>query len=258
MIYCIKRFGYNNGEIYDIIFMDHTMPEIDGIETVKPTGNYITDTLGVCNDRFDTVKSKLLEYNIEGLDIAKGLEKFKDDVEIYLKLLHVYSSGIRSKIDMIKDSSEENLENYRINVHGIKGTSLEILAEKISEDASLLEKAAVSGDITFINEHNPQFLEAITALLSKIDEMLAFLKNLPFFGGKIEKPKKVKPDETLLLKLLEECNRHYMDGAEMVMLQIEEYQYEKDEELVVWLRENIDMIKFEQAAQRINSYIKGN
>jgi len=309
-----------NGETFDVIFMDHMMPEIDGVETTKQirdlgyiepiialtanavsgqaemflqngfdeflskpldilhldavlnkyvrdkqpyiskemqeeinsTYNNSLDASGIKNEKLDAVKSILLEKRIEGLDIAEGLKKFKGDVEFYLKLLRIYSSGIRSRMDIIKNTSEENIKNYKINVHGIKGTSLDIFALKIGRDASLLEKAATSGDTAFIKENNPAFIENITTIAFKIDELLETAsKELTGLSRKNEKPKKDKPDETLLLKLLDECNKHYMDGAEMLMSQIEQYQYEEDSGLVNYLREKIDMLKFEEAAQKI-------
>ena len=313
------------GKVFDIIFMDHMMPGIDGVETTKQirglgytepivaltanavsgqsemfmqngfdefiskpldvrhldnilnkfirdkqpryvintARNNFSDVHSIRNEKFDAVKLNLLEKRIEGLDIAKGLKKFNDDVEFYLKLLRVFSSGIRSKIDIIKNACEENLTNYKINVHGIKGTSFDIFAFQIGEEAALLEKAAASGDMAFINKHNPPFIEAVTALISNIEamqetmskEMETSLRELTGLNGKTEKPKKDKPDETLLLKLLDACSRHYMDGAEMVMSQIEQYQYKEDGGLVVSLRENIDMVKFEEAVQMINNFI---
>jgi len=305
-----------NGDVYDIIFMDHMMPDLDGIETTKQirelgykepivalTANAVAGQADVflrngfdgfiskpidirqlnailnkyVRDkqpqdvidavRFesassdtarpgaetvshaDSLKSRLLTKEIPGLDIPKGLLRFDDDVEFYVRVLHAYSLSIRSAFNVIKNASEENINLYKINVHGIKGTSLDICAQKVSEAAAALEKAAAAGDFDYIKKNNPPFIETIEKMVSNIDEMLKVLeeKNL--------KPKKDKPDTDLLEKLLDACNEYDMDGADEIVSLMELFQYESDDGLVFWLRENIDVVNFDEAAQKLNSLL---
>ncbi|MCL2209286.1 MAG: ATP-binding protein [Treponema sp.] len=302
-----------NGGRYDIIFMDHMMPEMDGIETTKRirdfgykepivalTANAVAGQaeiflkngfddfiskpidirqLNTILNKFvrdkqpeeviknarlqsnaalkpetssetDPVKSRLLNERIEGLDIAKGLNKFSDDVNFYIRVLRAYTSSIHSVFDIINNVSEENLVNYKINVHGIKGTSFDICAAKMGEAAKQLEAAAASGNIEFIRENNPPFIEKITEFVSNIEKMLASLDALN------QKPKKDKPDDGMLRKLLAACKSYGMDDADAAMDEIEKYQYTADDGLVNWLRENIDIVNFDEAAERIKGLLE--
>ncbi|MCL2196493.1 MAG: ATP-binding protein [Treponema sp.] len=307
------------GEVFDVIFMDHMMPDIDGIETTKQirglgykepvvalTANAVTgqaevflengfddfiskpidirqlnailnkyvrdkqpqdvidaarlesSTAAVIAQKVppqpvsykDTLKTRLFTHKIPGLDIYKGFLRFEEDVEFYIRVLHAYSKSIRSAFDIIKNVNEQNLTLYKINVHGIKGTSLDICAQKISDAAAALEKAAAACDIGYINEHNPPFIKSIEEIVSNLDSLLADLesKNL--------KPKKNKPDTSLLKKLLDACVRYDMDGADEIMSQIELFQYDSDDDLVFWLRENIDIVNFDETAEKLNSLLK--
>jgi len=299
-----------NGGIYDIIFMDHMMPEMDGIEAVKHiresgytepivalTANaiagqaeiflksgfddfiskpidirqlntilnkYVRDKQSaevIDNARIhyqdktkpdtpsetDPVKSYLLNEIIEGLDIQKGLNKFDNDVYFYLRVLRAYTSSIHSAFDIINNPGEDNLVNYRINVHGIKGTSLDICAAETGAAAKQLEDAASSGDLEFIKKNNPGFIKNITEFVSKIENMLAALDALN------QKPKKDKPDKEMLKRLLDACVKYDMDEADAAMEEMEKYQYSADDGLVSWLRENIDIVNFDEAAGKINS-----
>jgi len=306
-----------SGEIYDVLFMDHMMPEMDGIEATKIirscgykapiialTANAVSGQADMfLQSGFDDFISKpidirhlntilnkyvrdkqsqavidsarlqmaaavsaqlsggeddpgenklqfrLLRENIDGLDIVKGLHRFEGDAEFYLKVLHAYTSSIKSAFDIIRNVNKENIVNYKIKVHGIKGTSLDICATKIGERAALLEKAAAAGDLDYINEHNASFLENITEFVVKIDEMLALMEAVN------PRPVKDKPDAELLKKLLEACKKYNMDRADEAMTEIEKFQYESDNGLVEWLRENIDIVNFEEAAVKINEML---
>jgi len=306
------------GGKFDVIFMDHMMPGIDGIETTKQirelgykepivalTANAVSGQAEVfLNNGFDAFISKpidirqlnavlnkfvrdkqpqdvidaarmentaadnahpaaettlshedsllshLLTNEIPGLDIPKGLLRFEEDVQFYVRVLHAYSISIQSAFKVIKNVSKENLNLYKINVHGIKGTSLDICAQKISETAAALEKAAAAGDIDYINEHNPPFVKTVEDMVTRIDKMLAVLETANL------KPKKDRPDKALLEKLLDTCVRYDMDGADSVMSEIEIFQYEADDGLAFWLRENIDMVNFDETAEKLNSLLK--
>jgi len=305
------------GEVYDIIFMDHMMPGMDGIEAVKhirdlgytePVVALTANAVAGQSDMFlqndfddfiskpidirqlntilnkfvrdkqpqevidaarlqneadissqqpidsvlspaEKIKSRLLNNKIDGLDIGKGLQLFDNDAEFYLRVINAYIVSVRSVFDSIKNVNEENLAGYKISVHGIKGTSYGIRAMKIGDDAALLEQAAASGDFNYIKEHNPSFIEALEEFVFNIEEMLTSIDADKY------KPKKDKPDEGILEKLLDACVKYDMDGADAAMTEIEKYQYDSDEKIVSWLRENIDIVNFEEVAEKLKSML---
>ncbi|MCL2185148.1 MAG: transporter substrate-binding domain-containing protein [Treponema sp.] len=200
---------------------------------------------------------RLLEKKIDGIDIAKSLEVYEGDGDTFLKILRSYVSSVRSMLKAIETYSssetngsgfgikEEKLVDYKIRVHGIKGTSLDINAEQIGKKAALLENAAKSGNLSFINEETQPFLEIAWKLINDLESMISAIdKENP-------KPKKDKPDKEVLSKLLTSCKDYDMDGADAAMAQIEQFQYEADDGLVDWLRENIDRMNFKQIVEKL-------
>ena len=193
----------------------------------------------------DKIPVPLKFRKIHGLDLEKGLERYGNDEEIYLKVLRSYSSCVGSMLGAIENVSEDGIDQYKIKVHGIKGTSLDIFAEQIGRTAQYLEEAAKSADIGYIREHNPEFLESAWKLVRNIEEMLAKLE------AENPKPKKDKPDKEQLLNLLSACREYEINRADKAIAEIEKYKYESDEGLADWLRLNIDKMNFKQIVEKL-------
>jgi hypothetical protein len=70
------------------------------------------------------------------------------------------------------------------------------------------------------------------------------------------RPKKDKPDEDQLLKLLSACRNYDMDSADAVMDEIEKFSYESDDGLAYWLRDNIDIVNFKEVEQKLSSLLE--
>jgi CheY-like chemotaxis protein len=198
-------------------------------------------------------KKSIASVTITDLDVGKGIERYNGDEKIYLDILRSYARSTRSTLGLIETETitEENITDYKIRVHGIKGASYDIFAEKIGKEAEVLEYAANDVNLSLIRERNPAFLTAAEKLLDNIDAALASVDD------KSSKPKRDKPESELLSKLLTACNVYDMDGADTAMTEIEEYQYTADDGLAAWLRENIDMTNFGQIAERLSGYFEG-
>ena len=302
---------------YDIIFMDHMMPKMDGIETVRRiremeytapivalTANAVAGQSDIfLQNGFDDFISKpidirhlntllnklvrdrqppevieaakkqlqgasqtesvmkneangtdilamnLLEMNIFGMNISQGVDKFEGDTEIYLKVLRSYTNSIHSMFNTLENVNEETINEYRIAVHSIKGTSLDIFADSVGKKAKELEDAAKEKNLGFIENENPAFIENVKNLVYKIEEMLSV------FDTQNTKPKKDKIDKDLLVKLHGFSQNYDMDGVDEVMEKIEKYQYESDAELYAWLRKNVDVVDFNSIAEKLGEIL---
>jgi len=188
----------------------------------------------------------LLNTKISGLDIIKGLKRYEGNENIYLKVLRSYAASTRSMLSAIEDFSTDTLNNYKIKIHGIKGSSLDIFAEQIGKEAVELDNAAKAGDMNYINEHNRSFLLNAWKLVKEIEELLSKLEE------ENPKPKKDKPDNSVLLMFYSACKDYDMDGADRAIAEIEKYKYESDDGLADWLRDSIDKMDFKQIVQKLS------
>ena len=303
------------GKVYDVVFMDHMMPGMDGIEAVKHIreagykGTIVAltaDAIGgqadifIKNDFNDFIlkpidirqlniimntyvrdkqpqhvidearkqmylkqqvqqkdKSEVKQESsdsmffgveIPGLDIEGGIKRFGGNEKIYLDVLRSYSAGVSSMLNKIETFSEDILADYIIKVHGIKGVSLDISAEQTANEAKDLEIAGKANDIDFIKANHSAFIKHARDLISGIEKALSTLDT------DSDKPVKDKPDIKILFKMIDACNDFDMDGADEAMAELEEYKYESENDLIIWLRERIDRMQFEEIAEKLGSY----
>lgn len=192
---------------YDMILLDHMMPDIDGLAVLKEmkekadhlctntkivvlTANavsgaksqymelgfddYISKPISIKEldrvmkqllpDYYKTVEEalpvveeelswnwNLSEYHI---DTEKGLEFLDYDKEHYLAMAKIFFEDYEKRIEKLgMTMEEENLTDYAILVHGLKGNARTLGAATLGELAFEEEKAAKAGNMEFLEEH---------------------------------------------------------------------------------------------------------
>jgi len=304
------------GKIYDVVFMDHMMPEMDGIETVRrmretgykaPIIALTANAIGGQADIFiqndfndfilkpidirqlnvimntyvrdkqpqdvidearkqmqlkqqsrqkdqsapeqDTKDTIFNGVEIPGLNIAEGLKRFDGNEKVYHDVLRSYMAGVSSMLEKIENFREDALADYIIRIHGIKGVSFDIFADTVGEEAKNLEEAGKLNNLEYIKKNHSAFMEHMKNFILNIENALSNIDT------DSDKSLKDKPDKKILLKLVDACNDFDMDGADEAMAELEKYKYESDNDLVVWLRNAIDRMQFEEIAEKLKFYI---
>ena len=187
-----------------------------------------------------------LDISVPGINIQKGLLRFNGDIDAYLEVLRSYAKNTSSLLEKTGDAGEENQTDYAMIVHGIKGSSGSICAEEVAGLAEALEKAANAGDYEYIASNNSTLVEKTRKLISdihsKIDEIDA---------GNL-KPKKPNPDSETLDRLRQACIKYEMNGVDAALEELEAFDYETNGDLIVWLRENAELMNFDEIVERLS------
>jgi len=175
---------------------------------------------------------------IQGLDMQRGIERFDGNEKTYYKTLRSYAASTLSALNEIGSVDEDTVSDYKIKVHGIKGSSYDAQANEVGRLAEELENAANNFDLDFIHKHHPAFQELARKLVSDIGSMLTAFDNAN------PRPLKDKPDESVLVKLIMACENYSMDDVDAAMTELEHYTYEVNNELVEKLRKHVDIMQF--------------
>ena len=299
---------------YDAIFLDHMMPDMDGMQTAKAIreeidGQYaktvpiiaLTANALVGNDMlylengFQAYLSKPIDVRkldqilcewvrneekektlsrihvpkeqtekralgaalsfsgntIPGINLSKGLVHLRNNKAAYMSVLSSFVKHTPGKIDILRNM-ETDLVPYRITVHGIKGSSRGIGAEKLGELASKLEKAAANGDREYILANNPAFVEATEKLIGEIKFFLDAVSNKDADGGK---PKKERPEPEILQEILGACIHYDMLALRRASEALAAFDYTSAPELAQWITEQSHLSNFDAIQKRVASFV---
>lgn len=126
------------------------------------------------------------EWSIPGIDIAKALSYIGGSRELYISLLQTYLDGSEERIRKLEEcKNKEDIFNYDITIHGLKGISASIGADSMAVAAAGLEEACKDPQtaMTYIQMNHDQAVSQYRELLEQIKKWLANIET----DGKIEK-----------------------------------------------------------------------
>ena len=192
-----------------------------------------------------TNNDKLKDLHISGLDITLGLARFGGDVDAYIDVLRSYTANTRRLLVSIEYNDGIIPTDYMIIIHGIKGSSRSIFANEIAIAAELLEKAYARGDFGYVTTHNSEFIKNLDVLISELE------KTLTDIAGADKRNTIKKPDPGVLDDLLLACESYDMNKIALALNKLEKYDYEYDNEIVIWIRENVDLMNFTDIAEKL-------
>ena len=185
-----------DGKIYDIVFMDHMMPKMDGIETVKKiramnyTGAIVALTANAVSGQADIfLKNGFDGFISKPIDIRQLNTVLKQYVRdkhspeitppeqksIDPKIAEFFISDASRAITTLeqirqKDRkfNEENFQSYIICVHGMKSALANIGEKELSAEAAKLEQESRNRNSAQINLDTPAFINSLHEMIKKL------------------------------------------------------------------------------------------
>jgi PAS domain S-box-containing protein len=271
------------GEVYDIIFMDHMMPQMDGIETTQKiretgykgtiialTANAISGAAKMFFDNgFDDFISKPIDlrnlnsalnkfirdkYRNEHPELIVSTDNFTEttegemDKELRKKLITFFIKDAESALDILKKASaESDLKLISITAHGMKSACGNVGFTELSEDAKLVEFSAKNKDKVILDDKLPAFITNLSECIEKLKTEM---------HEKEEKSEDRKPDDdapniaNTLAVIAEACDNYDETIAEPLIGGLEKGSYEpKIKESIDKIAELIMFAEFEEAAK---------
>ena len=192
------------------------------------------------------------ETDIEGLDLSDGVARFGGNPKLYIKIIKTFADTIGKHLDTLAAPAPEKLEEYRITVHGIKGSCYGISAKREGDLAKELEFAAKEEDYNKVVANNAAFIEAVNELVVKLRAMLDKIENS---GGDSGKQKKPAPDRVLLSLMLQASRDFDITIMQEALKGLEQFEYESGGDLVKWLSEHVTAFEYDKIEERLSAIL---
>jgi CheY-like chemotaxis protein len=196
------------GIVYDIIFMDHMMPRMDGIEAVKIirgmgytnpivalTANALAGQAEMfLNNGFDEFISKPIDIRELNITLNKMIrDKYPSEVveaarqqknDLYNRgnqslepqLAEFFLRDARKSVKALeaiyvnKCRRSDDISILIINIHAMKSALANIGELDLSSEAARLEQAGRDQNLKFILSELPSFMELLYAIIHKLEE----------------------------------------------------------------------------------------
>ena len=185
------------GEIYDIIFMDHMMPQMDGIETTEKiralgyqgiiialTANALTGNDEMFKQHgFDGFISKPIDLRQLNAVLnkfvrdrhpeeeRKAAEQVSGGSEQVMnpKLLAIFRRDAEKAVITLRETiKNRDMKLFTTTIHAMKSALANVSEHRTSELALALEQAGLAGNEDFIFANVERFIEMLIALIERI------------------------------------------------------------------------------------------
>ncbi|MBE5877394.1 MAG: response regulator [Lachnospiraceae bacterium] len=255
---------------YDMIFLDLLMPDLGGDEVAKQISAQKEVPLVLLTANLtDDLKEQYTKYGFTEF-LSKPLEgtKFKEIVErnmpvqyrenyvqedssfdgntqIYRQALESFVREVKPLMEHLQEYMEQDMDMFRIKVHGIKGAARQIGKLVLSEDAEIMEMAAKTYNISYLERKLEDFLEGLKVTLEEIEEEISLIPN---------EQQTMEADEIpvidLYRRIMQGFDDYDLDEIEKGLTLIGSTELSLEErELVTQLREAYLDLEYEKGAQ---------
>ena len=122
-------------------------------------------------DTLEADRAEMLLTEINGdVSIRNGLSLVKGDMEMYLDIVDLFLRDRKKRETMQQFIAEQNMKDYAIFVHGLKGNARAVGADKLADIAYEHEMKSKAGEIEFVKVHWDELIAAWDDALSGLQE----------------------------------------------------------------------------------------
>jgi signal transduction histidine kinase/CheY-like chemotaxis protein len=190
-----------SGSYYDIIFMDHMMPKMDGLETTRKlrdsgyTGTIVALTANALvghedlflENGFDGFISKPIDVRLLNASLNTHIrdrhpqeaKKYKQTSESVIRndsseqkklLLQVFRRDAEKAVTILREfNNNSDIKLFTTTAHAMKSALANVGEKEISDKAFRLEQAGLDGDAEFIKIHTDEFIAALEVLIKAFE-----------------------------------------------------------------------------------------
>jgi len=190
---------------------------------------------------------------IEELSVSIGLDRVDGQRDVYEKTLKLAIFEInKSSKNLPEFLAANDMENFHIEAHGIKGAFANIGAMDLSGKAHDLEIASEKPDIDYCKSTLPDFLKQINSLAAKLEYAFDLLKQ---YDGQMDIPPELPPILQRLMVAFDEIDLVSIDSEieKLDMLDVNDAV----RDVIEQIKDAVVMMDYDVATEHIQWLISG-
>ena len=138
-------------------FLDKSGEAVQYLEVISPDGQA---------DKAE----ELILYEKYDISIKNGLNLVDGDMKMYLDIVDLFLKDRKRQDTMQQFIADQNMEDYAISVHGLKGNARALGADKFADIAYEHEMKSKAGEIEYVRTHWDELIAAWDNTLKGLQE----------------------------------------------------------------------------------------
>jgi HPt (histidine-containing phosphotransfer) domain-containing protein len=193
----------------------------------------------------------LLEHPVQGVDTGAALTLYGGGAAL-IPVLQSFVTHTPGLIAQMDGHLEGSLADYAVEAHGLKGTCNAICAAGTAGLAKKLEFASKEGNWDVVRAGHGELRRQALELTERLRVLLEEWKAYRPEG---EKESRAEPDRGLLVRLSAAAGSFSSNETEEILGELERYRYEKDGNLITWLREQAENFDYDAMHKRLEEFL---
>jgi HPt (histidine-containing phosphotransfer) domain-containing protein len=192
---------------------------------------------------------------VAGVNVKDFAAKF-GGAEGYTPIVEAFVRGVDKLLVELRNpdaaTNTDNLADYAIKVHGIKGAAYGIGAQDFGDAAFELEKLAKGGDLTTVLEKNGAFMEKAENISALLKDFLSKIKAATAAAQPAgSRPRLSRPPSALLEKIRAAAARFRSSELDPLIIELRSADYDDDGGLAEAIADAADNLDYDAIVERI-------
>jgi CheY-like chemotaxis protein len=202
--------------------------------------------------RADREGNWLLEHPVDGVDFAAAMNLYDNSGAAYLPILKSFVNHTPKLLENMDICLRSSLPDYTIEVHGLKGACNVICAKKLADLARELEFTSKEGKSDTVERKHKELRRMALELTDRLKTLLA-----EWDSGLLPKAKekRAEPERALLTRLSDATGQFNSNVTEEVLGELEQYCYERGDDLILWLREQAENFDYDAMHTQLEKFL---
>lgn len=175
---------------------------------------------------------EIIRESIEGVHMKKSVEALGGSLQIYLKVLRTFIPDMeKRKEEILALLEEQDLKQFIICIHAMKGASYGVGADKLGKLAEALEIAGKAGDSKWVQENIDDFMRELDHILAGIKEYLEDMEKVKSSYEKLmsEKIYRAHIPAEELQAIRSACEEMDFQSLEVMLDNMNQYDYSDED-----------------------------